>query len=188
MCCSLTEVILHQHLLYNEKEIVLAFQKGEEHAFDMVFREYFAALTYFANHLIHNSSEAEDIVQDCFVSLWKRRKKLSHIESIKSYLYTSIRYQCLKYLRNKKKQLPDELSPADQPNVEKLIIVAETAKELYQLIETLAPGMQEVIKLYYLEGKSYNEIAKLLGIDSESVRKQKYRGLLALRKTIIIVC
>lgn len=165
-----------------------SFQKGEEQAFDQLFREYFAALSYFANQLIHNSAEAEDIVQDCFVSLWKRRKKLSHIESIKSYLYTSIRYQCIKYLSKKEKQSPGEHLPAEEATIEGMIIAAETAKELYQLIETLAPRMQEVIRLYYLEGKTYTEIGKIIGIDPESVRKQRYRALLALRKTIIPVC
>ncbi len=84
--------------------------------------------------------------------------------------------------------LPTDLVPANQPDIEQLIITAETAQELYQLIETLAPRMQEVIKLYYLEGKSYTEIAQLIGIDAESVRKQRYRALVTLRKTKIPLC
>jgi RNA polymerase sigma-70 factor (ECF subfamily) len=162
-----------------------SFKKGEEQAFDQLYREYFISLSYFANQLIHNAAGAEDIVQDCFVSLWKRRHKLGHIEDIKNYLYTSIRYQCMRVLSKREKQLPVDQTITDDATIENLIITAETAKEIYRLIETLAPGMQQVIKLYYLEGKSYTEIAQILGIDAESVRKAKYRALLTLRKTNI---
>lgn len=173
-----------------EKDLLLlhAFRKGEEKAFDQLFREYFAPLSYFAHGLIQQQADAEDIVQDCFIALWKRRQQLTHIESIKSYLYTSIRYQCLKYLRKKRKQLDNTSDLPTEPTVEALIISADTARQLYQLIQTLSPSLQDVIRLYYLEGKSNHEIAGILHIDPESVSRQRLRGLIALRKTKISLC
>ena len=76
-----------------------SFLRGEEKAFDQLFRNYYPSLTLFAFKLIDNLREAEDIVQDCFVSLWELRHELDHINSIKSYLYTSIRYRCSNYLK-----------------------------------------------------------------------------------------
>lgn len=167
----------------DEDELLVAsFRKGDEKAFDEVFRRFYVPLSYFAFHLIQDRAQAEDIVQDCFVSLWKRRKKLSHIESIKNYLYTSVRYQCLKHIQRKKGLHFDVDDLTADISVEPLIIAAETANELYKHIENLSPRLRDVIKLFYLEGKSYQEIAKILQIDAKAARQRRLRGILELRK------
>jgi hypothetical protein len=68
------------------------------------------------------------------------------------------------------------------PSVEESIIAAETARELYRLIESLSPSLQKIIKLYYLEGKSNREIAVELDIEPDTVIRQRLRAIIALRK------
>ena len=132
-----------------------SFRRGEEVAFDQLFREYFAALSLFAYRLTGDEQQAEDIVQDCFVSLWERRRGLKHIDSIKSYLYTSIRYRCID---NRKKLMNVPLNAEDPQLVQTeglpgaAIIEAETAALIYQMLEALPARMKTVIKMYYLEG------------------------------------
>lgn len=162
-----------------------SFQRGEEVAFDCLYREYFAALTYFANRILADTDTAEDVVQDCFVQLWQRREKLSHIKAIKSYLYTSVRNQCLKQLEKQKKQMIYNEPDKADPGIEAAVIAAETARELYQFIATLSPALQQIIRLYYLEGKSNREIAQQLQIEPDTVTRQRLRAILALRKTKI---
>ncbi len=170
-------------------DFIQAFHLGEEEAFEQLFREYFASLSLFAIKLISNESEAEDIVQDCFESLWKRKKSLTHIDSIKSYLYTSIRYRCINFLKKRKKNFDQESvlsKTADiTPDIESLVVMAETAKELYSAIESLPPRMQEVLRLYYLEGKSYKEIGEMLNTAPGTVRNQRFKALQFIRKAII---
>jgi RNA polymerase sigma-70 factor (family 1) len=167
-----------------------SFQKGEEKAFDELFREYASALSLFAFKLIGSEKEAEDIVQDCFVSLWERRKKLDDIRSIKSYLYTSIRYRCVDFLKKNKIKPVSAMETSEQPatdslDAESLIILAETAKELYKAIDSLPVRMQQVVRLYYLEDKSYREIGEMLHTDPETVRNQRFKAIQFIRKTII---
>ncbi len=162
-----------------------SFQQGDEVAFDCLFREYFTPLTYFASRYVDDPQAAEDIVQDCFVLLWQRRDRLQQISLIKSYLYTTVRNQCLKQLeKNRRKQLNFN-SPTEEPSYEELLIAAETANQLYKLIDTLSPALQKIIRLYYLEGKSNHEIAKQLHIEPDTVIRQRLRAILALRKTKI---
>lgn len=162
-----------------------SFQRGEEEAFDCLFREYFSALSYFANRIISNPASAEDLVQDCFVQLWQRREKLSHIKAIKSYLYTAVRNQCLKYLEQQKRQAALKVSDKAEPSIEEEVIASETARELYQFIAALSPALQQIIRLYYLEGKSNREIAQQLHIEPDTVTRQRLRAIMALRKTKI---
>ena len=125
------------------------------------------------------------MVQDCFVQLWQRREKLSHIKAIKSYLYTSVRNQCLKHLELQKKQTAIKKQDKAEPSIEEAVIASETARELYQFIATLSPALQQVIRLYYLEGKSNREIAQQLQIEPDTVIRQRLRAIMALRKTKI---
>ncbi len=164
---------------------ISSFQQGDESAFDCLFLEYSTALIYFANRYLADAQAAEDIVQDCFVLLWQRRGRLQHVSLIKSYLYTTVRNQCLKQLeKNRRKQLQVNF-PTDEPSFEETLIASETANQLYQLIDTLTPALQKIIRLYYLEGKSNHEIAKELHIEPDTVIRQRLRAILSLRKTKI---
>lgn len=164
-----------------------SFQQGEEEAFDYLFREYFTSLTYFAHRYLPDSATAEDIVQDSFVLLYQRRDRLKHISFIKSYLYTTVRNQCLKHLeQNRRNQITINL-PTEERSCEEKLIAAETAHQLYQLIDKLTPALQQIIRLYYLEGKSNQEIAKQLGIEPDTVIRQRLRAIMALRKTKILL-
>jgi RNA polymerase sigma-70 factor (family 1) len=163
---------------------LLSFHKGEEQAFDCLFREYFPSLTYYANRFLHSRDSAEDIVQDCFVLLWQKRDQLQQVLLIKSYLFTTVRNQCFKFLQKKKKEAVD-IFAEDVPDAAATLITAETASELYRLISKLTPSLQQVIRLYYLEGKSNHEIAKLLDIQPDTVIRQRLRAILTLRKAKI---
>lgn len=175
----MNEINLNSEIWYN------FFQKGEEAGFDALFRAYFVRLTLFANRIVVNTKTAEDIVQDCFVLLWERRERLEHIKAIKSYLYTTVRNQSLKYLERQNRMGLSDNGDTLEGNVEKSIIAAETAQELYQLISTLSPALQQIIRLYYLEEKSSKEIAEILKLQPDTVTRQRLRAIIALRKTKI---
>ncbi|MBN1116480.1 MAG: hypothetical protein JXA77_04725 [Bacteroidales bacterium] len=66
--------------------------------FATVFEELYEPLCRFCMTFIHQKDTAEDIVQEQFVYLWENWSRLSEIEAIKSYLYTSVRNKSLSYL------------------------------------------------------------------------------------------
>ncbi|MBL7709147.1 MAG: sigma-70 family RNA polymerase sigma factor [Chitinophagaceae bacterium] len=172
------------HAVLDDQQLLAALQRGDDTAFDQLFRDYFIPLSYFAQELTGDTLAAEDIVQDCFVSLWNRRNTLPGIVSFKSYLYTSVRYQCMKYVKKRKREEAITLETAPAASADASLVLAETARTILALLGSLTPTLQQVIRLYYIEGKSYREIAQLLQIDPESVRKQKFRALGQLRKVL----
>src|SRR5690242_10416824 len=87
--------------LQNNKAHVVPI--GKEQTFDYCFRQYFTALCFFTQSIIHNEEDAKDIVQDCFIKLWDDDSALSQkTESVKSFLYTMVRNRCIDYVRKKK--------------------------------------------------------------------------------------
>lgn len=172
-------------IILNSESWYTSYLKGEEAAFDSLFRTYFAPLTLFANRIVSDTKTAEDIVQDCFALLWERRDRLEHVKAIKAYLYTTVRNQSLKHLERRPGKKIFEFQDEQDTGIEKSIIAAETARELYALISTLSPALQQIIRLYYLEEKSSKEIAVLLNLQPDTVTRQRLRAILALRKTKI---
>ena len=151
------------------------------------FLEYRSLLFSIAYNMLGSVDAAEDIVQDCFVDLWKRRKKLKDIEFIKAYLYRAVRNQCLLYLKKNKRRIISNESEvkASEPSIEQLIITAELLQQILLVINNLPPRMQQVLRLHFLEGKSCSDISELLGTSIKTVEKQRFRAIQLIRKVII---
>lgn len=179
-----------QEKIYQDEDVVLALQKGKKEAFAFFFHEYYTALCFFANNILHNEDEAKDIVQDSFVKLWNSRNANYQSENVKSFLYTIVRNGCLNALKKRKVIMKAEqelkkahaLSDSDQFDE---ITHAEIVRQVFGAIDVLPTQMKKVFKLYYMEGKNYKEIASTLHTSSETVRKQKSIALKIIRQKLL---
>lgn len=164
-------------------DFITAFRSGDEWAFDQVFRAYFGPLSFYANRLLGDETLAEDIVQDCFVQLWQRRRKLGAVESVNSYLYRAVYYHCMSALKKKNRKAAVEDLPVEPGETQ--VVEAEILAQILRVMDHLPDRMQQVLRMYYLQEKSYAEIGREIGIDPETVRSHRYRAIQLLRKTII---
>ncbi len=168
---------------------VQAFQNGEERGYDFFFRQYFTALSFFANKILKNENDAKDVVQDCFVRLWSGHATMNKPSAIKSFLYTTVRNASFNFLRDKKgaarreAEIQQVAEIADE-NWLGQVTQAEMIREIYEHIHSLPPKMQEVFRKYYIEGKNCNEIAGDLHTSPATVRKQRARALILLRERL----
>ena len=178
--------------LNNLHEMVISFQSGEEKGFDFFFRELFPSLCFFANRMLNNKCEAEDIASGAFIKIWNRYSQFDNAKNIRSYLYQIVRNDCLKFLQQIKRTgtMQKEmkyLSIADtQSNCEAEMIRAEFLGLLYKVLETLPTECRKVFKLLYIEGKTVMEISNELNISASTIKTQKSRGLMLLKKKFIL--
>lgn len=174
----------------NERN-AFAFNRGEEKGFDFFFRELFPALCFFANRIIDNSSEAEDIASFAFIKIWKKHHQFDNAKIIRAYLYQIVRNDCLKFLQKEKRRnrLQEEIkyfSIVDSNiNSDADIIRAEVYSDVYKSLNSLPGECRKVFKMLYIEGKSVKEIAHELKLSTSTVKTQKARGLAVLRKKFI---
>ncbi|HUZ58598.1 MAG TPA: RNA polymerase sigma-70 factor [Hanamia sp.] len=177
----------------HESEFALAFQQGEEKGFDFFFRDLFPALCFFANHILDNRCEAEDIASSAFIKIWKKHQQFDNAKNIRSYLYQIVRNDCLKFHQQQKRSaiITKEiryLSIGDlENNYEADIIRAEFLSEIYKFINTLPTGCRKIFKMLYIHGKSVKEISNELGITASTIRTQKAKGLAVLKKKVKII-
>ena len=82
-------------------EFIQCLERGEQDAFQRVFEMYHKPLCFFATRIVRDDSEAEDIVQEVFLSLWKmNRSGFPNLKTVKTFLYNSVQHRCLNYLRD----------------------------------------------------------------------------------------
>lgn len=152
---------------------------NSEKSFREVFGTFYVPLVHYANTFLHNSEDAEDIVQEVFVTVWERTAISSTGNGLKSYLYRSVKNRCLNFLRDssvkKKKmsELPEDEVVDFQFSHE--IIREEVYQQLLATFDTLPPQCKKIYQLS-LAGMKASEIASELNLSVETVKTQKKRA------------
>lgn len=160
--------------------------------YKLIFRKYYPNLLFYATRLL-GADEAEDIVQDVFVELWRRRDTIEMGDQILAFLYRSVYSKAINLLKHKivegnytaamesiyKRKM--EYYQPDHSEVIKRIEDQELRKEIQNAINELPDKCKEVFKLSYLHDMKNKEIADILGISLRTVEAHMYKALKLLR-------
>lgn len=174
--------------------IIKELSEGKVEAFDYLFSRYYTPLCAFARKYLNDQNEAEDVVCSLFVHLWEIRSNLIIINSIESYLITSIHNTCLNRIRenaNRKKRdatflnsssVDHELQEAEYiHNKIDREILAQIIKSVYI---TLPDRCRDILKLRREENLSYKDIAQKLNINVGTVKTQLSRANNKIKKAL----
>ena len=152
-----------------------------------MFEEYFNALCAFSYKYINDQPETQDIVQEVFLALWEQKKEFDHINSIKSFLYASVRNKCLNLLKHKVVKQKHEMALIYELESEQFftnhIIEEEAFKQLYVEIKDLPESAQNIM-LLALKGLKNREIAEKLNITENTVKTHKKIAYAKLKKKL----
>ena len=169
--------------------------------FERIYINNFARFKRFAKEYVLSEQEAENIVQDVFLSLWERRDRINGGINLQAYLFTSIKNKCVDYLRRQltnkelKHSMEAELRRTLSLNYESLeeisddIFSENTIEELIsKSLEKLPERCRQIFIKSRIEGKKQSEIAQELNISLNTVESQMgiaYRKLRQELKNIL---
>jgi len=163
--------------------------------FERLFKDSYPHMYRMAFSLVENAEDAKDAVHQVFVKLWNGKPEIA-TESIRGYLLSATRNQCLHILRDRQLQrrLKEELQKetAWQKDEEREEPPAPDRREelLQQLQQVIDDNLTEqdrrVLQLHYEEEMTYAETASVLGISSSAVNKHITRSLARIRETLKI--
>jgi RNA polymerase sigma-70 factor (family 1) len=172
----------------NEDAIMLAFREGDKEAFREVYDRMVRPLTYFVENIIFSPIDAEDIVANAFTKLYNARSGMRSIEHIKRWLYVIVRNESIDYLRLRSRQRESHTGVAylgalsdDHHETER--VKSAVFQGILHEIEKLPRQRKAILRLYFFEQKSTAEIAKQLGLNSQTVLNHKAKALESLRKS-----
>ena len=162
--------------------------EGKERSFELLFKEFYPTLVWFAFSLMKDKTVAEEIAEDSFIKLWERGG-VKDWKTVKSFLYTITRNQCLNRIRDNKRNL-ERMEDAThnfefaEDNFIEQVIRAELIRDLHSSIEKLPPQCRKIFKMLYIEGKDIRETAEILKIAPSTVYNQQVRGISLLKKYV----
>lgn len=174
------------HDLYDISECFQNLAKGDASAFETIFELYKKRVFGVALKMLKSETEAEEIVQDVFLSIWLAKSKLSDVNDPEAYLFT-ITYNTIythlkKASRNQQllKTIIDHLTQI-QNTTDETIAAHETGKLINEAIQQLPPQQRAVYELSKQEGLSYNEIAECMHLSRNTVRNHLAEAMKTIR-------
>ncbi len=174
--------------LETEKEVIEQFRNGSEAAFEQVFRAYYKALASYARTILKDLDDAEDMVQQVFISLWEKRAAIEVHTSLKSFLYRAVHNACLNrlkqravrsnYARETVQLHQENLATDDKLQQKELQVKIEAA------LDTLPEQCAKIFKMSRFERLKYQEIADELGLSVKTVENQMGKALKLMREQL----
>ena len=163
---------------------------GDDAALAGLMRTHWASLVRYATHLLADRDAASDAAQQAFARLWETRAAWKPSGTVRAYLYRLVRNSAIDELRRRSVRSfwahRDELRPPSPPTPFDDASQNETHGALEQALRSLPRKRREVLILAHLEGLSYREIAEMLDISAETVKKHISLALADLRKTLAV--
>lgn len=132
----------------------------------------------------------KDCIQDVFVKLYTKRGELDSVVNIESYLYVSLRNRINDEFRHNSHVCDDEIDEnnaktfydnGDIYDMERIEEEQKKTNTITEYVKCLSPRQQQIIRLYYIEQRKYDDICRIMGINYQSVRNLMHRSLLRLR-------
>lgn len=171
-----------------DKNLWKAIQNGDIKVFEDLFRQLYPALCGYANKILHDADQAEEIVQEIFYTLWKRKATMLINVSLKSYLYKSAYHKCLHYIEHQKvvtKYVSNfehlnssSYKPEDAIQTSEMYTLYK--KTLYDLPERC----REIFQMSRKYGLKYHEIAEKLSISIKTVEANMGKALKAFKSSL----
>lgn len=170
-------------------EVWIRFRSGDQVAFSEIYEEFIDSLFAYGSKITRDRELVKDCTQDIFIDLQRLQPDLHHPEYIEFYLYKSLKnaiFQKLKENQRTNNQAIEEIAGFDlQFSVEQDDQDTESdhfrKEKLKSILQTLDPQKRELLFLKFSTGLNYVEIGHLLGLNSDTVKKQVYRILDNLR-------
>ncbi len=171
--------------LYNEKELLKQLAQGNESAFTTIYRSYWKPLYFLAHRHLRSAEAAEEIVQEVFLMLWKKRAELS-IHSPALYLAAMTRYAVYRHITREKKHpiLPASQEASTQFGSEESINTIDH-KLLFDMVAKLSDRLPEKCRMVFISNKLLDqpiqEIAEQMNISTRTAEAHLSKALKIMR-------
>lgn len=166
--------------------------QGDREAFDTLVTRHQASVFRLARYLIGNKDEAEDVLQQTFLSAWQGARGFRGESSIRTWLLTIARNAALTRRKQAAREPIDETPLEDLgiragwggPDPEQLAAAAEQRDRLAAALAALVPEEREILTLRDLEGLAGDEVATMLGLSLAAMKSRLHRARLSLAAAV----
>ena len=174
----------------DEKELVESLKRHDPEAFRLVYDKYHQRLLFLSYGIVHNTEDAEDIVQETFIRVWQNFGRYNPQLKFSTWLYSIASRLCIDRLKKMRRivALPD-----DEPVLRRLTSDADSHaalenKEWVALVRLLTDELSAKQKLVFtlcqLEGLSSDEAEQITGLSARQVKSNLYAARQTIRERL----
>ncbi|MES2458224.1 MAG: RNA polymerase sigma-70 factor [Bacteroidota bacterium] len=172
---------------YSEEQLIAFLRSGDHAAFTEIYNRYWEKLADAAYQRLRSREEAEEVVQEVFVSLYVRREEISPRSTLEAYLKTALKFKVIDAYRSQQlhynhiDSLRQEASLPPLPADDQLDM-KDLKKRVRDAADRLPDRCREVFIMSRYEQLSHQEIAERTGIAVSTVKKHLHRAMEILRE------
>ncbi|SMC53583.1 RNA polymerase sigma-70 factor [Pedobacter nyackensis] len=170
---------------FTDVELVATLKTDDKTAFAEIYDRYWDKLFSIAGHKLDQLEDAEEVVQNIFISLWNRRATLNITSTLNSYLAVSVKYRVIKVLEKQyhQRKYADSLGKQQglDDSTQEWLEFTELKAQLERLVRELPDKCQLVYRMSREDGFSQKEIAGKLDISEKTVEAHLGKAIKTIR-------
>ena len=170
-----------------EHKLIRDIIKGDSHAFDELYKQYYNKVYSFLYRYLQSKQDAEDVIQDVFITVWNSREKLKEIKNLNAWLFTITFNQIRKVFRNmamEKRKLDTYATSSlfDDNSVISEVEFNDLMEKAGDVIERIPSRQKTVLLMTIKDGRSSTEISGILNISKRTVENHLSNARAFLKK------
>ncbi|RFS24778.1 RNA polymerase sigma-70 factor [Chitinophaga silvatica] len=172
-----------EYIALQDEDLIVLLANNDNKAFETLYQRYAGNLYHHAYSRFPVPHLVEDMLQEIFINLYKKRHTLTDVKNIKAYLYGAMRNRIFNEIRNSliHEEHHQHIQTAKSSETEITYDVKVLEKRLAQALDKLTERSKEVFLLSRQANLSNKEIAERLGITVKAVEKHMGKALQVMR-------
>ncbi|NNH72263.1 sigma-70 family RNA polymerase sigma factor [Nocardia uniformis] len=158
----------------DDATLVSRARDGDVRSYEQLVLRYQGAMFRLAARMLADRAEAEDVVQDVFLTAWRRMGQLHDDAAFAGWLYRTTTNRCLNVLRRRRPMAEIDPETTESPHVETrpdhAVQVNSQLEALTAALQQLTPEQRACWLLREVHGRSYEEIGEIVGANVTAVR------------------
>ena len=173
-----------------EAELLVRAGGGDESAFLTLYERHRLPVFRFASRLLGSAAQAEDVTQECFLSVLRRPRAFqAERASLRTYLCAIARHLAWQHLRRRGfettvEELPEACCEAEMAEPFRHVVEGEIREAVRRAVDHLSPLQREAIVLFEYEGLNLAEIALVCDTDVGTIKARLHRARERLRRAL----
>jgi len=175
----------------DDNKLASLLKKGDELAFAALYYRFGQRIYANLRKLLKDEELAQEFLQDVFMKVWEKREQLNYEISFRAYLFRISENLVRDFFRkvSRDQKLIDKLiksSTEFSTDLDADYIRKEENSLFSKAIESLPPKRKEIYTLCKIEGRSYDEVSKLLGISNTTINDHIVKATKFIQKQIML--
>ena len=175
---------MSHYTAYNDELLVSLIKDDDVVAFRVLYDRYWKQLLVKANYLLRSNEDAEDVVHDIFVDLWKRKAELAIENTFRTYISAAVNYTCLRKVAERKMVTLNsgnyKYESADL-STQQYLSLRDLQYQFNIALNELPEKCRLIFRMSREEGMTDKQIANELDLSLHTIRTQIHRAITKLK-------